>query len=88
MLNDMCSDGRHVYVSDTRAGRIYRFDGQKVAEFAALKGANGLTMANGRFYAVSSTEHDLFELDLRGGQEPRAPSDWPSTSSASTESRF
>ena len=31
MLNDMCSDGRHVYVSDTRAGRIHRFDGQKVS---------------------------------------------------------
>ena len=71
MLNDMYSDGRYVYTSDTRAGRILRFDGERVIEFAMLKGANGLTMAGGRFYAVSSTEHDLFEIDPRGGQQPR-----------------
>jgi hypothetical protein len=72
MLNDMFSDGRHIYASDTRAGRIYRFDGQRVSEFASLRGANGITMAGGRVYAVSSTEHDLFEIDSRGKQEPRA----------------
>ncbi len=71
MLNDMYSDGRQVYVSDTRGGRIYRLDGQQAAEFAVLKGANGLTMAGGRFYALSTTEHDLFEIDVRGERQPR-----------------
>lgn len=71
ILNDMFSDGRSVYASDTRAGRIHRFDGRQVTEFASLKGANGLTAAGGRFFALSTTEHDLFELDPRGAAEPR-----------------
>jgi len=71
MLNDLYSDGRSVYASDTRAGQIYRIDATKPTEFAVLKGANGLTMAARRFYALSTTEHDLFEIDLQGAQAAR-----------------
>lgn len=71
-LNDMASDGRCVYVSDTGGHKIYRLDGEQVSEFAPLDGANGITVADGRFYAVSTTQHDLYEINPRGGGKPRA----------------
>jgi sugar lactone lactonase YvrE len=73
-LNDMATDGRHVYVSDTQAGRILRVDdgGQGRHETVAeLEGVNGITFDGGRMYAVSWDLHEVYEIDRSGQQPPR-----------------
>lgn len=73
-LNDMATDGRHVYVSDTQAGRILRVDtgGQGRHETVAeLEGVNGITFDGERMYAVSWDLHEVYEIDRSGQQPPR-----------------
>lgn len=70
-LNDMATDGVAGYVSDTAAGKVYRFDAQGVREIKAPEGVNGLTFFQGKMYAVSWTKHDIYELDPSGKDDPR-----------------
>lgn len=73
-LNDMATDGRHVYVSDTQAGRILRVDagGQGRHETVAeLEGVNGITFDGEQMYAVSWDLHEVYEIDRSGQQPPR-----------------
>ncbi|HSV99021.1 MAG TPA: SMP-30/gluconolactonase/LRE family protein [Sedimentisphaerales bacterium] len=73
-LNDMATDGRQVYVSDTQGGRILRVDGsgqgghETVAE---LESVNGITFDGERMYAVSWDLHDVYQIDRSGRQPPQ-----------------
>ncbi len=72
-LNDMATDGRGVYVSDTGAGRILRLDltGEGPHETVAeLEGVNGITFHEGRMFAVSWGLHEVYEIDRAGKHEP------------------
>ncbi len=72
-LNDMATDGRGVYVSDTAAGRILQLDliGQGRHETVAkLEGVNGITFHEGRMFAVSWGLHEVYEIDRAGKHEP------------------
>jgi len=73
MLNDLASDGKCVYVSDTSLGRAYRVDEAGLAtHFSAIPSVNGLTCHDGRVYAVSWDGHEVYELDPEG-REPAKP---------------
>ncbi|MFO7936276.1 MAG: FAD-dependent oxidoreductase [Kiritimatiellia bacterium] len=62
---------RHLFVSDTRQGKIYRVNGRESLEIATLAGASGLTVVEGCLYAVSKTEKDLYVIDPYNGWEPK-----------------
>jgi DNA-binding beta-propeller fold protein YncE len=69
-LNDMATDGKRVYVSDTGTGKILRLDlsGQGQHEIVGrIGGINGITLDQGRLYAVSWTLHEIFEVPLADG---------------------
>jgi hypothetical protein len=70
MLNDMASDGKFAYVSDTGAGTIHRLAATPVA-LKAPKGANGLTFHKGRMFCASWNEHEVYEIDPTGKAEPK-----------------
>jgi hypothetical protein len=57
MLNDVAVDSKGViYVSDTRAARVYRIEGDKPAVYLEnMPGANGLLTVNTDLYLVTST---------------------------------
>ncbi len=73
-LNDMATDGKQVYVSDTQAGRVLRVDGsgqgghETVAE---LESVNGITFDGERMYAVSWDLHEVYQIDRSGKQPPQ-----------------
>ena len=71
-LNDFATDGKHVYVSDTGAGKVYRITGEKIMVVKAPKGVNGITCVRRRMFAVSWDLHEVYELDPEGRDEPRA----------------
>jgi DNA-binding beta-propeller fold protein YncE len=73
-LNDMATDGKHVYVSDTGTGKILRLepDSQDApAVVGVIEGVNGITFRQGQLFAVSWTLHEIFELSLTGEHEPK-----------------
>jgi SMP-30/Gluconolactonase/LRE-like region len=57
MLNDLAIDARGiVYVTDTRAGKVYRIEGDKAVLYLEnLPGANGLLPVQSDLYVVTST---------------------------------
>jgi len=57
MLNDVAMDSRGIiYVSDTRAGRVYKIENEKPSVYLEnLPGANGLLTVNSDLYVVTST---------------------------------
>jgi len=57
MLNDVAMDSKGViYVSDTRAARVYRIEGNKPSGYLEnMPGANGLLTANTDLYVLTST---------------------------------
>jgi len=71
--NDLASDGKDVWLSDTEAGKIFCIspDGKK-REIKSPAGINGLTFDKGKFYGVSWTLHEVYELDPSGENEPMA----------------
>ncbi len=72
MLNDLATDGKCVYVSDTGLGRVYRVDETgEVTRLPALPGANGLAFHKGRLFGVSWDQHEVFELDPDGKELAR-----------------
>lgn len=70
-LNDMVAEGSAVYVSDTAAGKVYRFARQGRREIKAPEGANGITFHLGRMFGVSWTAHEIYQLDPAGEDEPQ-----------------
>jgi len=72
MLNDLATDGKYVYVSDTGLGRVYRVDETgEVTRLPALPGANGLAFHKGHLFGVSWDQHEVFELDPDGKELAR-----------------
>jgi DNA-binding beta-propeller fold protein YncE len=74
-LNDMATDGKQVYVSDTGTGRILRLDlrGQGQHEVVGqIEGVNGITIQGETLFAVSWLLHDIFEVSLTGSHAPKA----------------
>ena len=71
-LNDMASDGTHVYVSDTTTWKVLRIaeDG-RTETVANIEAVNGLTIHDGTMFAVSWGLHEIYEVDLSGQREPR-----------------
>jgi uncharacterized protein YjiK len=57
MLNDVAMDSKGViYVSDTRAGKVYRIEDDKPAVYLEnMPGANGLLTVNTDLYVLTST---------------------------------
>lgn len=57
MLNDLAIDSKGIiYVSDTRAGKVYRIEGDESSLYLEnIPGANGLLAVNSDLYVVGST---------------------------------
>jgi outer membrane protein assembly factor BamB len=72
-FNDLATDGEVVWVSDVGAGKIYciKPDGTH-REVPSPPNPNGVTCWRGRLFAVSWTQHDVFELDPKGNKPPQA----------------
>lgn len=71
-LNDLATDGKSVYVSDTELGRVHKVDpkgGQTTIK--APESINGITFHEGRMFAVSWALHDVYELDPAGDGPPK-----------------
>lgn len=62
-LNDMATDGKAVYLSDTATGLVHRLATGEHCVIPAPPGVNGITLHGGKMYAVSWTEHDVYRLD-------------------------
>ena len=69
--NDMATDGKAVYVSDTAAGKVVRADEKGHRLVKAPKGVNGITFFRGKMFAVSWTMHEVYELDPTGKAAPK-----------------
>ncbi len=66
-LNDMATDGIAAYVSDVGQGVIYRVDAHGGhTMLKAPGGVNGITFHKGRMFAVSWSQHDVYEVDPKG----------------------
>ena len=71
--NDLASDGKDVWLSDTGAGKIFCISPEgKKREIKSPEGINGLTFDKDKFYGVSWTLHEVYELDPSGTNEPVA----------------
>lgn len=72
-LNDVATDGKSVFVSDTQTGRIHQIspDGSH-RHFAGPPSVNGITFHHGVLYAASWSLHDLFVVDIQGKTPPVA----------------
>ena len=71
-VNDMACDGKAVYVTDTARGIVIRID--DAGGLSTIKGPkwiNGITFFKDKMYAVSWSEHDLYELDQSGKAEAK-----------------
>ena len=71
-INDLATDGTHIYASDTTRGVIYKVDpdSKEVTILKSPPSVNGIAFHNGAFFAVSWDRHDIFELDPKGEAEP------------------
>lgn len=71
--NDLATDGKLVWVSDTAEGKIFGIDPQTgtAGEIPSPPSVNGLTFHNGQMFGVSWGEHDVYELDPAGKKEPK-----------------
>ena len=69
--NDLCTDGRTVWVADTAAGKVYSVTpaGEK-REIPAPDGVNGLTFFGPKMFGVSWSLHEVYELDPTGTADP------------------
>jgi DNA-binding beta-propeller fold protein YncE len=71
-LNDMATDGKAIYVSDTANGQVYRIEGENQSIVPAPRAANGITFWDGKMYGVSWSDHDVYELDPEGRRPAKA----------------
>jgi len=74
-INDVATDGRAVYVSDTARGVLVRLDlseAQRHAIIPGPAGANGIAFHRGKCFVVSWPQHEVFEVDIAGRFAPEA----------------
>jgi len=71
--NDLCSDGKNIWLSDNKGGKVYCFspDGKKHT-IKSPDGINGLTFHNKKMFGVSWDLHEVYQLDPSGKNEPVA----------------
>lgn len=72
-INDMATDGKNIYATDTGASVIYKVDPKtfdKVVKLPAPPNPNGITFDKGRMYCVSWDKHEVYELDPAGKKPP------------------
>lgn len=71
--NDLASDGKSVWVSDTGAGKIFCVspDGNK-REIKSPAAINGITFSGDQMFGVSWELHEIYELDPSGEKDPIA----------------
>ncbi|MGI6461443.1 MAG: SMP-30/gluconolactonase/LRE family protein [Candidatus Hydrogenedentales bacterium] len=71
-INDLATEGTHVFASDTTRGVIYKVNpvSGEVAVLKSPPSVNGITFHKGAFFAVSWDLHDIFEIDLSGEADP------------------
>jgi sugar lactone lactonase YvrE len=67
MLNDLAMDAKGIiYVSDTRAGKVYRIEGNKPTVYLEnMPGANGLLSVNTDLYVLTSTSFQKVDANKR-----------------------
>jgi DNA-binding beta-propeller fold protein YncE len=70
-LNDMAAGDQAVYVSDTGAGQVHRFARGEHGLIKAPETVNGITLSEGKMFAVSWGLHEIYELDPSGQAEPQ-----------------
>jgi len=70
--NDLATDGTHLYISDMGKGIVLKVDPKTgdEQEIPAPEGVNGVTAHDGKLYAVSWTQHEVYELDPKGEAGP------------------
>ena len=69
--NDVATDGKNIWVSDTAAGKIFCVSPQgKKREIKAPAGINGLTFFGDKLFGVSWDLHEVYELDPTGQAAP------------------
>lgn len=69
-LNDVASDGKYVYVSDTGTGKIHRIYGNDHTAIPGPESANGIAFAGGKMFVVSWELHEIYEVDPTGKTDP------------------
>jgi len=71
--NDLATDGKVVWVSDTQAGKAYAVtpDGKR-REIPAPESINGIAFHGEKMFAVSWDLHEVYELDPSGKAAPVA----------------
>lgn len=70
-LNDITTDGKFLYISDTGRGVIYKFkNGKVLLVIKAIKGVNGLACFKGKLFAVSTSEGEIYQIDKKGVLPP------------------
>jgi sugar lactone lactonase YvrE len=70
-LNDLATDGKSIWVTDTEAGKVFRVESDGSSrEIRSPEAINGITCYNGKLFAVSWGLHEVYELDPSGEEAP------------------
>lgn len=71
--NDLATDGKRVWVSDTASGKVFTLhpDSSR-SEIHAPESVNGLTFHGDKMFGVSWDLHEIYELDPTGEKQPVA----------------
>lgn len=71
-LNDLATDGKAVFASDTALGALFRLDKdtRKTTRLPGVPSINGITCHNSKMYGVSWDLHEIYELDPSGEADP------------------
>ena len=71
-LADLATDGQAIYAADGRRNVIVRIEGKSLSYLRGPNGLTALAFFDGRLFAVSSAQHDVYEIDLSGSRAPTA----------------
>jgi len=70
-LNDLATDGKSIWVTDTEAGKVFCVQPDRsIREIQSPDSINGITCYNGKLFAVSWGLHEVYELDPVGKKAP------------------
>ena len=70
-LNDLATDGKSIWVTDTEAGKVFCVQPDRsIREIQSPDSINGITCYNGKLFAVSWGLHEVYELDPIGKKAP------------------
>ncbi len=73
-LNDIATDGKLIYASDTGTGGVLSFDPANPLRTTRMRGVpviNGITWHEGHLYCVSWETHEVYEMDPTGRTAPQ-----------------